>query len=119
MRPRAPERSGRWQALLLLAPGAHDRIQLDGGPKALGEPLACLGHGHTGPVGGGADVGDGCEQRVVPEVVGLPSDNLLQQVGFGPAMKGCRGQHGVLELVVLPTPEGGFRQEAVPDPLQR
>jgi len=31
-------------------------------------------------VGGGAEVGDGGEQRVLPEVIGLPPGNLLQQV---------------------------------------
>jgi hypothetical protein len=43
--------------------------------------------------------------------------NLVEQVGFGPAMKGCRGQHGILELLVLPAAECAFGQEAVPDPL--
>src|SRR5262252_4587636 len=31
---------------------------------------------------------------------------LLQQVRLGPAVDGCRGQHRVLELRVLPTAEG-------------
>src|SRR5580700_5118514 len=30
---------------------------------------------------------------------------------FGPALQGCRGQHRVLELVVLPAAEGGLGQE--------
>ena len=69
------------------------------GPGA-GRAAGMPGHGNTGPVGGGADVGDGCEQRVLPEVAGLPADDLVEQAGFGPAVKGCRGQHGVLELLV-------------------
>ena len=86
--------------------------------QVVGEFPACLGHRHTRPAGGGADVGNGCEQRVLPEIVGLPPDNFLKQVGFGPAMQGCRGLHGLLELLVLPAAECALRQEAVPDPFQ-
>ena len=38
---------------------------------ALGQVLARVAHQVTCPVGGGADVGDGCEQGVLPEVVVL------------------------------------------------
>ena len=68
------------------------------GAGALSQVLACLAHRHARPAGGGADVGDRREQRVLPEVVSLPPGNLIKQVRFGPAMEGCRGQHGVLEL---------------------
>lgn len=87
------------------------------GPGA-GRVARMPGQGNTRPVGGGTDVGDGCEQRVLPEVVGLSPDNFVEQVGLGPAMQGCRDQHGLLELLVLPAAEGGFRQEPVPDLFQ-
>ena len=38
---------------------------------ALGQVLARVAHRVACPVGGGADVGDGCEQGVLPEVVVL------------------------------------------------
>jgi hypothetical protein len=63
---------------------------------------------HARPAGGGADVGDRREQGVLPEVVGLPPGDLIQQVRFGPALEGCRGRHGVLELGVLPAAEGAL-----------
>jgi hypothetical protein len=70
--------------------------------RALSQVLACLAHRHARPAGRGADVGDRREQRVLPEVIGLPPGNLLQQVRFGPALEGGRGQYRVLELRVLP-----------------
>src|SRR6516225_5675238 len=69
----------------------------------LGQVLACLAYRHAHPAGGGADVGDGREQGVLPEVVGLPPADLIKQVRVGPAMEGCCRQHCVLELLVLPT----------------
>ena len=81
------------------------------GARTLGQVLARLAHRHAHPAGRGADVGDGREQRVLPEVVGLPPGDLIQQVRFGHAMQGCRGQHRVLELRVLPTAEGALGQE--------
>jgi integrase len=68
-------------------------------------------HRHAHPAGGGADAGDGREQRVLPEVVGLPPGDLIRQVRFGPAMQGRCGQHRVLELRVLPAAEGALGQE--------
>ena len=81
------------------------------GARALGQVVACLAYRQARPAGRGAAVGDGREQRVLPEVVGLPPAGLLQQVRFGPALEGCRGQHRVLELRVLPAAEGALGQE--------
>jgi hypothetical protein len=79
--------------------------------RALGQVLACLAHRHACPAGGGADVGYRREQGVLPEVVGLPPGDLIKQIRIGPAVEGCCGQHCVLELLVLPTAEGGLGQE--------
>jgi len=73
--------------------------------------LACLAYRHARPAGGGADAGDRREQGVLPEVVGLPPGDLLEQVRLGPAMEGRCGQHCVLELCVLPAAEGALGQE--------
>jgi hypothetical protein len=70
-----------------------------------------LAHWHARPTGGGADVGDRREQGVLPEVIGLPPGDLIQQVRFGPAVEGRCCQHGVLELAVVPAAEGALRQE--------
>jgi hypothetical protein len=56
----------------------------------LGQVLACLAYWGAGPVGGGADVGDGCEQGVLPEVVDLPPGDLFEQVRVGSAAQRCR-----------------------------
>jgi hypothetical protein len=53
--------------------------------------------------GGGADVGDRRVRGVLPEVVGLPGGDLIEQVQFGPAVDSRRGQDRVLELGVLPS----------------
>jgi hypothetical protein len=79
--------------------------------RALGQVLACLAHRDARPAGGGADAGDRREQGVLPEVVGLPSGDLIKQVRFGHAMEGCCGQHCVPELGVLPAAEGALGQE--------
>ena len=81
------------------------------GARAPGQVLGRLAYRHARPAGCGADVGDRREQRVLPEVVGLPPAGLLQQVRFGPALEGCRCQHRVLELRVLPAAEGALGQE--------
>jgi hypothetical protein len=70
------------------------------------------------PAGGGADVGDRCVEGVLPEVVGLPPGRLIEQVRHGPATHRCRGEHCVLELLVLPAAEGAFGQEPLPQPFQ-
>jgi hypothetical protein len=91
------------------------------GPRGwmLGQLPACLRHWDTGSGGGGADVGDGCEQGVLPEVVGLPPGNLVEQVRLGSAAQRRRAQDGELELAILPAAEGALRQKLVPYPLQR
>src|SRR5712692_594056 len=76
--------------------------------RAQREFMACLADRHAGPVGGGADIGDRCEQGVLPEVVGLPPGDLVQHVGLGPAMGGRRGKDGELELSVLPSAEAAL-----------
>ena len=48
---------------------------------------------------------------LLPEVVGLPPGDLIEQVRFGPAMESCCGQHCVLELRVLPAAERALGQE--------
>jgi hypothetical protein len=78
---------------------------------ALSQVVACLAYRDARPAGGGADVGDRREQRVLPEVVGLASGDFIEQVRFGPAMESYCGQHRVLELLVLPTAEGAPGQE--------
>jgi hypothetical protein len=79
--------------------------------RALGQVLASLPHRGARPAGGDADVGDRCAQGVLPEVVGLPPGDLLEQVRFGPAVEGCCGQDCVLELLVLPAVECVLGQE--------
>ena len=86
--------------------------------RALGQLLACLAHGRAGPVGGGADMGDRCEQGVLPEVVGLPRGDLVEQVRLGAAAPRGRCRDGELELVVLPSAECALGQEPLADPLQ-
>src|SRR5260221_4589205 len=82
-----------------------------------GQLLACLAHGCTGPVGGSTDVRDRCEQGILPEVVGLPPGDLVQEIGLGAAAQRGGGEDGELELVVLPRAECAFGQEPVPDSL--
>jgi hypothetical protein len=44
--------------------------------------LAYLAHWHTGSIRRGADVGNRCEHGVLPKVVSLPPDNLVEQVSL-------------------------------------
>src|SRR5262249_20643492 len=67
---------------------------------ALGQLLACLADGHACLAGGGADVSDRREQGVLPEVIGLPPGDLIQQVRLGSAVERRSCQDGVLELLV-------------------
>src|SRR6516162_6157678 len=66
----------------------------------LGQVLACLAHWDASPVGGRADIGDCCEQGVLPKVAGLPPGDLIEQVRVGPAWQRCRYEDRVLELLV-------------------
>src|SRR5258707_9290001 len=86
--------------------------------RVLGQQLACLAHGCTGPVGGSTDVRDRCEQGILPEVVGLPPGDLVQEIGLGAAAQRGGGQDGELELVVLPPAECAFGQDPFQDPLE-
>lgn len=58
---------------------------------ALAQVLACLPHRDARPAGGGADVGDRREQVVLPEVVGLPPGDLIEQ-RYCPAGAGRQGR---------------------------
>ena len=80
---------------------------------------AYLRHRYARPVSGGTDIGDRCEQGVLPEVVGLPPCDLLQQVGLDSAAE-CRCcQHSEPELAVLPAAESALRQEPLSYPFPR
>ena len=79
--------------------------------RALVQVLACLAHRDARPAGGGTDAGDRRVHGVLPEVVGLPRGDLIEQVRSGPAVDGRCGQHCVLKLRVLPSAEGGLGQE--------
>jgi len=79
--------------------------------RALVQVLACLAHRDARPAGGGTDAGDRRVHGVLPEVVGLPRGDLIEQVRSGPAVDGRCGQHCVAELRVLPSAEGGLGQE--------
>jgi hypothetical protein len=91
-------------------------MRLGGGDVRLGPGMP--GAPARRPAGGRADVGDRREQGVLPEVVGLPPGDLIKQVRFGPAVDGCRGQHRVLQLGVLPAAEGALGQEPLAWSLQ-
>ena len=84
----------------------------------LAEILACLTDWDACPTGSGADVGDRRVHGVLPEVISLPVGDVLEQVRFGPAVDGRRGQDRVLELGVLPSAEGALGQVALAQPLQ-
>ncbi len=45
------------------------------------------------------DLGNRCEQGVLPEVGGLPPGDPIKQVRFGPVIEGC-AQHCVLIVTV-------------------
>jgi hypothetical protein len=86
------------------------------------EILACLADWDARPAGGGADAGDRRVNGVLPQVAGLPAGDFLQQARFGPAVDGCRGQHCVPELGVLPSAEGtraGTARAVPPGPVAR
>src|SRR5215831_13830954 len=83
-----------------------------------GQVLACLAYGDACVAGGGADVGGRGVVGVLPEVIGLPPGDLLQQVRLGSPVERRRDQDRVLELVVLPAAERGFGQEPLPQAFQ-
>jgi len=83
-----------------------------------GQFPAGLGHGHSGPVCGGADVQDRGEECVLPEVVGLPPGDLVEQVRLGAAVKRGGGEHRVLELAPVLASPRILGQEPFPRPFQ-
>ena len=78
---------------------------------AQGQVLACLAYGDACLAGGGADVGDRGVEGVLPEVIGLPPGDFIEQVRLGSPVKRRRGQDCVLEFFVLAAAECGFGQE--------
>jgi hypothetical protein len=80
---------------------------------ARGQVLACLAYGGACVAGGGADVGDRCVEGVLPEVIGLPPGDLIEQVRLGSPVERRRGQDCVLEfLVCRPRNESSGRNRA-------
>lgn len=71
------------------------------------------------PVGSGSDIGNCGEERVLPEIVGLPPGDFTEQVRFGAAVQRRGRQHRVLELAPVPAPPGVLGQEPLPHPFQR
>ena len=80
-------------------------------PATLGQFLACQPDRHAGPARGGADIGDRRVQGVLPEVIGLPPGDLVEQVWLSAAAQRRRGQDGELKLLALPAAEGALGQE--------
>jgi hypothetical protein len=78
----------------------------EGAAPAPGMPA----HWDARPAGGGTDVGDCCEQGVLPEVVRVPPGNLGDQIRLGSAAERGRGQHSELKLVVPPSAECALRR---------
>ena len=71
----------------------------------LGELARQLSDRDAQAIGARPDEGDGGIERVVPVVIGLPPDHLVQQVGLQPAPYRCTGQDCVLDLAVVASPE--------------
>ena len=89
-----------WQSAGYVRPQLSGRMQRGSfglRAVALGQFLAGLAHWHAGARGGGADVSDCGIQGVLPEVVGLPLGDLLQQVGLGSAAPRRRCQESRTE----------------------
>ena len=59
-----------------------------------------------------------CEQRIHPEIIGLPPSNVIQQVGVDATVDHGGGGDGVLALVVLVLSENRFREEPLPNPFE-
>jgi hypothetical protein len=79
----------------------EDSRRWRGVARALDQVLACLTHRDARPAGGRTDVGDRREQGVLPEFVGLPPGDLIQQVRLGPAVDGCRGQRRAHRILAV------------------
>ncbi len=71
----------------------------------LGELARQLSDRDAQAIGARPDEGDGGIERVVPVVIGLPPDHLVQQVGLQAAPYRCTGQDCVLDLAVVASPE--------------
>src|SRR5262249_42332052 len=78
-----------------------------------GQLLAYLAHGHTRPVGDDAYIGDRYEQGVLPEVVGLPPDDLLERVRLGSSVSRRHRQDSELELALVWASERALGQEPI------
>ena len=80
--------------------------------------VAGCGYGHTRPVGGGADIGNRCEHGVLPEVVGLPLDGLVEQVRLGSLEQRRHRQDSEPEFVLVSATERAVGQEPIRYPLE-
>ena len=81
-------------------------------------PRHTSGYGRTRSTGGDADVRNRREEGVLPEIVGLPPDDFVEQVGFDPSML-CRCcEDGKLELPLVAAPECALGQEPFQHPFQ-
>jgi hypothetical protein len=58
--------------------------------------MSCLVTAIADAPGGGADVGDGREQGVLPEAIGLLPGDLIKQVRFGPVMEAAAASTAIM-----------------------
>jgi len=72
--------------------------------------LANLARGRTRLVGGGPDVGNRCEQGVLPAVAGLPPVDLLEQVRLGSSVQRRHRRDSEPELALVPATERALGQ---------
>src|SRR5258705_544013 len=107
---------------LLLRARAWERALLAGARSCLavlglaGQFLTYQPERRAGPASGGADISDRRVQGVLPEVVGLPPGDLVEQVWLGSAVQRRRCQDRELKLLVLPSAEGAVGQELLLHP---
>jgi hypothetical protein len=90
------------------------------GPRAqeLSQLLAYLAHRNARPVGDGTYNGNRCEQCVLPEIVSLPPDDLIEQVGLGSPAQCRHRQDSEPQLVLLPATQRALGQKPLPYPRQ-
>ncbi len=74
-------------------------------------------HGLAKAFGAAADDGDGGRQGEPPEVVGLPPDNLVEEIRLDATTRGADHQDRELDLSVVTTPKAALRQVLLAEPL--